>query len=174
MRDLHFFIYESIGLEEVGIEESCLGIGTFPQWRQSQSDYHLDACHLDVDVLPGGSYPNHNKDGIIAIHEAGHWFGLLHTFHPNSAIVPQPVYAVCEGPNDGVDDTAPQYDPTSSDSCPLDKDSCPNQPGLDNVNNYMDYTGDDCADEFTPGQADRMHKMFRELREAPSVASSSG
>lgn len=51
----------------------------------------------------------------------------------------------CTAPGDLVADTPAQSIPTGngdyvSVGCPVGKDTCPNQPGLDSVKNYMDYT----------------------------------
>ena len=43
-------------------------------------------------------------------------------------------------PGDYVDDTAQEG--TSTVGCPVGKDSCPTIPGLDPINNYMDYSTD--------------------------------
>ncbi|WP_366519832.1 hypothetical protein [Nocardioides sp.] len=51
---------------------------------------------------------------------------------------------------DGVADTpaeaAPQFD------CPVGADTC-DAPGLDPINNFMDYTQDSSMNMFTPGQS---------------------
>ena len=61
-------------------------------------------------------------------------------------------------PGDYVDDT-PQ-ESTSTSGCPAGKDSCPNDVGLDPIHNYMDYSTDQCYNQFTPEQVQRMHSMF--------------
>lgn len=75
----------------------------------------------------------------------------------------------CDDRNDMVDDTAPQANFTMPGTCPVGRKSCPNQAGFDNVHNYMDYSGDGCQNEFTPGQVARMHSMFHEIRESAGV-----
>ncbi|KAF2498051.1 hypothetical protein BU16DRAFT_456467 [Lophium mytilinum] len=102
----------------------------------------------------------HAPDGTIT-HESmcqsskkhfGHWLGLRHVFEGG-----------CNQDNgsDFCDDTWPQASasygkmgtPGDVNSCPA-TDSCPDQPGSDNVKNFMDYT--DCSSEFTPCQGGRM------------------
>ena len=71
-------------------------------------------------------------EGKTAVHEVGHWFGLLHTFQDQT----------CEpgATGDFISDT-PQ-EAVATEGCPVVKDSCPGQEGLDPVNNYMDYSSD--------------------------------
>ncbi|KAK1461895.1 metalloprotease MEP1 [Colletotrichum cuscutae] len=88
------------------------------------------------------------RKGHVAIHEVGHWFGLLHTFHGR----------FCEGINDQVADTPAQAGGSSG--CPVGRDSCPDSPGLDPIHNFMDYSDDTCTTEFTPEQEERMHQQF--------------
>lgn len=70
--------------------------------------------------------------GKTAVHEVGHWFGLLHTFQDNS----------CEKGSSGdfIADTPQQL--TATDGCPVGKDSCPGVEGVDAIGNFMDYSSD--------------------------------
>ncbi|EKG13569.1 Peptidase M43 pregnancy-associated plasma-A [Macrophomina phaseolina MS6] len=86
---------------------------------------------------------------------AGHWFGLYHTFtggcNPLSG-------------GDYVDDTP--YQASQSEGCPIGRDSCPDQPGLDPIHNYMDYSDDACYEEFTPDQGAKMQDNWAYWRAA--------
>jgi hypothetical protein len=88
-----------------------------------------DGCNVHAGSMPGGNVRGNNL-GKTAVHEVGHWFGLLHTFAGYS----------CTGDGDFISDT-PQAS-TSTSGCPVGKDSCPKVPGLDPVTNYMDYSTD--------------------------------
>lgn len=72
-----------------------------------------------------------NNLGRTAVHEVGHWFGLLHTFHGNS----------CEGEGDLIDDT--RQEKTSTSGCPVGKNTCPELEGVDPISNFMDYSSDE-------------------------------
>ena len=88
-----------------------------------------DSCHVNSGTVPGGEIVYANM-GYTLVHEVGHWLGLLHPFAGFS----------CTGPGDYIEDTPAQSEPTRD--CPVGKDSCKNQPGLDGIENYMDYSSD--------------------------------
>lgn len=128
--------------------DTLLGYSRFP-W---QYRYHrkLDGVTVNVDSLSGGRFRNYNY-GDTVIHEAGHWFGLLHTFEGG-----------CFGLGDGVADTPAEAAPAQG--CPIGRDSCTAQPGVDPVTNFMDYGYDSCMNTFTPGQQARMKAAFLRYR----------
>lgn len=115
--------------------------------------YVADGCNVQANTMPGGSVLGYNS-GMTAVHETGHWMGLLHTFEG---------YA-CDGDGDFIVDTPVQS--TSTDGCPVSpaKDSCPGVPGDDPIHNYMDYSTDACYTGFTAGQVDRMQSMWAVYR----------
>jgi hypothetical protein len=126
-----------------------LGWATWP-WKQRENPSR-DGIVVNFDSLPGGTIAGFNL-GHTATHEAGHWFGLYHTFQGG-----------CSASGDGVEDTPPEKVPTSG--CPEGKDTCTKDPGLDPIHNYMDYSTDPCYSEFTQGQAERMAAFFVEFRQ---------
>jgi hypothetical protein len=127
--------------------EPVLGIATFP-WDYARQP-RIDGIRVQYSTLPGGSETHFNL-GETATHEAGHWFGLFHTFQGG-----------CTNPNDEVRDTPAQSSPSSG--CPTGRDSC-SLAGLDPIHNYMDYSFDSCYNQFTSGQTSRMHTMFSAYR----------
>jgi pregnancy-associated plasma protein-A len=129
---------------------SFLGYATFPWWFAD--DPELDGIVIQWGSLPGGPITNFNE-GKTATHEVGHWLGLYHTFQGK-----------CSTANDLVADTPAQRDPTSG--CPEGKDTCKGRqdPGLDPIHNYMDYSFDSCYNQFTPGQAARAQDAWAAYR----------
>ncbi|KAL9042293.1 MAG: hypothetical protein Q9214_003827 [Letrouitia sp. 1 TL-2023] len=107
-----------------------LGICNFPtNAPPGSSAFNQDGCDVLAQSVPGGTAAPYNLGGT-ATHEIGHWFGLFHVFQGSA----------CSGSGDSVSDTPIQK--TSTSGCPANKDSCPNQAGLDNIHNYMDYSDD--------------------------------
>ncbi|PWY78388.1 hypothetical protein BO94DRAFT_174614 [Aspergillus sclerotioniger CBS 115572] len=137
---------------------NVLGFCTLPDpsvnASSPRSSYIKDGCNVLAETMPGGSLTQYNQGGT-AVHEIGHWNGLLHTFEGES----------CSADNEGdyIDDTPEQSEPTNG--CPAEKDSCPDLPGLDAIHNFMDYSSDDCYENFTPDQAQRMRSMWFAMRE---------
>ncbi|MDX1438861.1 MAG: M43 family zinc metalloprotease [Rubricoccaceae bacterium] len=121
-----------------------LGWATFPDGCESCS-YH-GVVVLD-ESLPGGSAAPYNE-GDTGTHEVGHFVGLYHTFQGG-----------CTPPGDSVPDT--NYEANPRFGCPIGAVSCGT---TDPVENFMDYTDDDCMNHFTPGQADRMAAQMAAFR----------
>lgn len=112
--------------------------------------YFSDGCNVNANTMPGGVMDGYNK-GKTAVHETGHWLGLLHTFEGKS----------CEGEGDFIDDTPPEKE--STDGCPVGKSTCPGTE--DPIHNFMDYSEDACYEGFTEGQVERVMRMWGEFRE---------
>ncbi|KAL8910204.1 MAG: hypothetical protein Q9171_004502 [Xanthocarpia ochracea] len=122
-KDLNVYFLSDLG-------GGLLGVCNFPtNASPGTSAYNLDGCEVLAQSVPGGTAAPFNQGGT-ATHEIGHWFGLFHVFQGSS----------CSGSGDSVSDTPQQSTATSG--CPARKDSCPNVAGLDDINNYMDYSDD--------------------------------
>ncbi|KAF2016450.1 hypothetical protein BU24DRAFT_409551 [Aaosphaeria arxii CBS 175.79] len=132
-----------------------LGRCTLPSSVGSNADpsvYANDGCNVNANTMPEGLMDGFNK-GKTAVHETGHWLGLLHTFEGKS----------CDGPGDYISDTAQEKE--STEGCPESKRTCPDSGQDDPIHNYMDYSIDSCYTGFTPLQHDRMHSMYNMYRD---------
>jgi hypothetical protein len=137
---------------------SILGVCSMPSQTSNPSStsptdpsqYFDDGCSVNSGTMPGGSIYGYGE-GMTAVHETGHWLGLFHVFEGYT----------CTGDGDFIDDTPMQSQ--STDGCPAPptiQDSCPDQPGLDNIHNVMDYSTDACYTGFSDDQVERMQSMW--------------
>ncbi|KAI1173398.1 hypothetical protein F4777DRAFT_600691 [Nemania sp. FL0916] len=144
--DLNIYLQQSLG-------GNIAGICTLPNSVGGQGSYNTDGCQVVTGSLPSGGPHNGLNDGKCAVHEVGHWFGLLHTFQGG-----------CDAPGDYIDDTPYEKSAPQGGGCPTGLNSCPNQPGNDPIHNHMDYTSGDCKTQFTAGQEKRMHTQWDKFR----------
>ncbi|HEY7044453.1 MAG TPA: zinc metalloprotease [Nocardioidaceae bacterium] len=138
-RDLNLYI----GMNRSG----NLGWGTPPaQFKQAP---RMDGVVIRRTSMAGGR-GGHHSSGDTAVHETGHWLGLLHTFTGR-----------CGARGDLVGDTPREARPSYA--CPVRRDTCSAR-GRDPVHNFMDYSYDSCMNQFTAGQVGRMRQQWSAYR----------
>ncbi|KAM3430503.1 hypothetical protein MY4824_007667 [Beauveria thailandica] len=97
-------------------------------FMRQRSPFSAAGCFVDSTTLPG-SVSKRYDHGKTAVHEVGHWLGLLHTFNGG-----------CDGDGDHISDTPAQAYATFQ--CNEYQDTCPAKDGFDLVHNYMGYSYD--------------------------------
>ena len=116
------------------------GYARLPQSRPE--DHYLHGAVVHYAFFPGGGASPYDE-GDLLVHEVGHYLGLSHTFRDG-----------CTGKGDRVADTPREARPSFR--CVIGRDTCPDDPGVDPITNFMDYSPDACTERFTPGQKERM------------------
>jgi len=122
-------------------QSGTLGQTEFPHLLEENSPENVVV--VSSRGFRGNPYRNNGdmmyNEGDTVVHEAGHQFGLYHSFEGG-----------CSGSDDYVDDTEkesmPHYHCVRDSSCGR---------GADPVHNFMDYTPDTCMVGFTEGQKRR-------------------
>jgi len=129
-----------------------LGYATFPG-----GDPTVDGVVIQYNFIGFQTNGTTNEMGRTTVHEVGHWMGLRHIWGDGQLSAP-----LCDS-TDYVDDT-PNADTASQQSCVI-KNTCSNESpywtlaGIDPpdmIENYMDYSYDECMTMFTEGQKVRM------------------
>jgi PKD repeat protein len=126
------------------------------------------------DIIDGIVVPFNALAGFIMSHEAGHYFGLIHTFLGGGSCT----NFNCLIDGDKVCDTPPDFTLDnffcSGNSCSTEMDDTsgfnPFINDQDELPNYMDNTS--CPLSFTQGQATRMEASLTQLR--PTLLLSNG
>jgi len=132
---LNVWVVRSININISG--GTVLGYAYPPSANQPASLDGIVIRHDRVGTI-GSAVPD--SHGRTLTHEVGHYFGLRHPFQGG-----------CSG-GDQVADTPPVA--LSSSGCGLSANTCTNDnPDLpDMLENYMDYSDEDCQNTFTQGQ----------------------
>lgn len=105
---------------------------------------------------PQGNYDSDDVRGRTATHEIGHFLGLRHIWGDGD----------CDA-DDFCEDTPISASATEG-TCPSGQDTCPNSPGLDMIENYMDYSSEGCMNVFTK---DQKYRILAVLQNSPRRAS---
>jgi hypothetical protein len=103
---------EALNLYTSDIDGESLGWAIFPIAGTGSPGAPVpveDGVVVRFDSLPGGNLFPFNE-GDTAVHETGHWLGLLHTFDGES----------CDGPGDDIADTPHESEPAYG--CPTERD----------------------------------------------------
>jgi hypothetical protein len=124
----------------LGSSASLLGVSSFP-------GDPIRGNFIGQETMPGGSLPEYNL-GMTLVHEAGHYFGLFHTFQDG-----------CTEDNDLVSDTGPEMQAYFG--CPAKGDEEAISSGCKKgqiapIHNFMDYSDDRCMCMFTANQITRI------------------
>ena len=141
---LNFYISNSFG-----------SFSSFP-WEPDSTDGIFMTHGRFGTIGTAGTEPSAEfaKFGRTATHEVGHYLGLHHTFD----LTMVGCDTICASTGDNVCDTPPcQYRWFVSSCMPQSTNSCTESPDLpDQVDNYMDYNIDSCANMFSQGQKSRI------------------
>ena len=157
----------------VNIDESLTelaDIQNVPDWPTDMltNDESVQGVVLHYTTV-GRNNPSANEDGMIennegktAVHEIGHYLGLRHTWGDALALLGDNGCSV----DDGIDDT-PNANDQAGYTCDFNKNTCSGDTfGCDEndlpdmVENYMDYSPDNCLNMFTKQQINVMRNVL--------------
>lgn len=136
------------------------GLENWPEGSAASSP-ELEGVVLHYTVV-GSNNPQAGDDGFdlndggrTATHEIGHYLGLRHIWG-------DAFFDGCTA-DDGIDDT-PNAATSANFTCDHSKDTCEEDEEPDMVENYMDYSTDDCLNMFTEDQVAHMRSVLEIYR----------
>ncbi len=127
-----------------------------PNWPEGQTGtpetegvvVHNEVFGRDNPITPS-NFEAVVGEGRTCVHEVGHYLGLRHIWGDGDCAA-----------DDGITDTPPAAD-QSQQMCSFAKNTCSENPDLpDMIENYMDYSDENCMNMFTNGQIDIMRAML--------------
>ncbi len=131
-----------------------LGYAQFPGGAADTDGVVSRHSSFGSNDATGVNIPGNFNLGRTMTHEVGHYLGLFHTFQGGCA-------GTGANAGDFCADTPAVASSTSNGStCNTGNDSCLADPGLDMVENYMDYSTDACMDTFTLDQKARVQAVL--------------
>lgn len=120
---------------------SAFPISELPGLNFPPNTRETDGVTIDYRVFGAGGNALSSSAGRTATHEIGHFFGLRHTWGDGGCEV-----------DDFVEDTPNQQ--SANNTCRTSpRFTCDSR---DMIENFMDYTPDECMNLFTFGQVDRI------------------
>lgn len=135
-----------------------------PNWPPGSIPDIVDGVVVQFEAI-GDNNPNELTNpaggsgqalGRTLTHEVGHYLGLRHIWGDGDCTM-----------DDGIDDT-PNADAESEFDCDDTKNTCEDSiQGIDlpdMIENYMDYSAEDCQNTFTQGQVDLMRGVLQNQR----------
>jgi hypothetical protein len=169
---LNIWVVNKVALKFFGIEiGEILGYAQFPSGsgleglEQGTGPANTDGVVIghpyfgSSDIYPSGTYFSPNDKGRTTTHEVGHYLGLRHIWGDGD----------CSA-DDYCEDTPRAAEANSG--CSVGIDSCTAFPGLDMVENYMDYSDDACMNIFTQDQKDRMIAVLTNAQRRATLGAS--
>ncbi|TVR38585.1 MAG: T9SS C-terminal target domain-containing protein [Cryomorphaceae bacterium] len=137
-----------------------------PNWPDGAAEPSPDVSGVIVHFTTvGRNNPSADLDGVpynnlgrTCTHEVGHYFGLRHTW--GDAL---PLFGDGCAEDDGLDDTPNCFGPDNQ-ACNYSANTCPEDPLPDMIENYMDYSRDNCMNIFTQQQVEIMRLALTEFR----------
>ncbi len=166
------YAYPPVNIDDALLE--LAGSGNTPDWptEMLSDDENVQGVVLHYSAV-GRNNPQANTDGMTennqgktAVHEIAHYLGLRHIWGDGNAFFGEDGCNV----DDGISDT-----PNASDQagyvCDLSKNTCSGDTFgstgndlPDMVENYMDYSPDNCMNIFTNGQINVMRNVLEICR----------
>ncbi|MEN9522922.1 MAG: hypothetical protein RL065_1299, partial [Bacteroidota bacterium] len=133
---------------------SILGYSSFPGTGLMNNGNDGTVVNMDNFGLSGNQNAPYDL-GRTLTHELGHYLGLYHTFEFG-----------CTDDGDSIKDTPPVL--TSHSGCDKGTNTCSNDTPdeIDMVENFMDYSDDNCMTMFSMGQVAVMNSVLKNIRDS--------